>query len=127
MDAAFLTAAVATGAFFAAALLPFVFVLTLTLFTLQSLQLSMNTPPPPTMAPYVFRNVTLPSPNHAAGWRVLMLDDLRANHPDGTYVGSSLLGGRWFGGSFQSGIIDFRNVPVNLVQFNTEVRADPKP
>jgi alpha-D-xyloside xylohydrolase len=25
------------------------------------------------------------------------------------------------GGSFQSGIIDFRNVPVNLVQFNTEV------
>ena len=31
------------------------------------------------------------------------------------------------GGSFQSGIIDFRNVPVNLVQFNTEVRPSHAP
>jgi hypothetical protein len=30
------------------------------------------------------------------------------------------------GGSFQSGFVDFRNVPVNLVQFNTEVIEAPR-
>lgn len=30
------------------------------------------------------------------------------------------------GGSFQNGVIDFRNVPVNLVQFNTEVSVQPR-
>ena len=59
--------------------------------------------------------------------------DVDAATGDASYLASSVWGplsqneALYGGGSFQSGIIDFRNVPVNLVQFNTEVRAHPKP
>jgi hypothetical protein len=59
--------------------------------------------------------------------------DVDAATGDAAYLASSVWGplsqneALYGGGSFQSGIIDFRNVPVNLVQFNTEVRAHPKP
>ena len=59
--------------------------------------------------------------------------DVDAATGDASFLASSVWGplsqneALYGGGSFQSGIIDFRNVPVNLVQFNTEVRADPKP
>jgi len=52
--------------------------------------------------------------------------DAATGHP--SFVASSVWGplseneALYGGGSFQSGIIDFRNVPVNLVQFNTEVK-----
>jgi hypothetical protein len=54
--------------------------------------------------------------------------DIDASSGQASFVASSVWGplspneALYGGGSFQSGIIDFRNVPVNLVQFNTEVR-----
>ena len=53
--------------------------------------------------------------------------DIDAASGKSSFVASSVWGplseneALYGGGSFQSGIIDFRNVPVNLVQFNTEV------